>query len=214
MARKESIKKEGLVFNKPKIYRDDQKFDNRISLTSDFQDAVFYAVKSVLMEGRLTSEEKKRFGIKKHRRIGIVLEVNVKNLDSTKLYLDREDVGGKGWYVYIDKKIPWTLMKVTEVPFNKLDKFYLKLLEADIEISGAMEKGDPIKYATACIEYVEYIEKNEEYRPSNYLSQNQWYDQLLDHLQQELDSLLPREKEKYSEFYSTVKSVFENKGRI
>ena len=213
-ARKESIKKEGLVFDKPKIYRDDKKFDNRIYLVGNFDDAVKYAIKTVLMEGKLTSEEKKRFGIKKHRRIGIVLSVNFKNLDNTKLYRDPEDVHGGGWYIYIDKKIPWSLMRFTEVPLNKVDKCELRLSEADIDTTGAKEKVDPIKYAAVCIEYVDYLEKNEECRPPHYDNQNQFLKRMLNHLQKELDILLPEEKEKYSEFYSTVKSVLENKGHI
>ena len=80
LARKKSIQKEGLVFNKPKVYRKTQLFDKRISLTSNLETAKMYAIKTVLMEKKLTTKERKKLGLTKHRNIGIVLQINIRRL--------------------------------------------------------------------------------------------------------------------------------------
>ena len=70
-----------------------------------------YAIKTVLIEKKLTSEERKKFGLTEHKNVGIVLQINAKNLEHstdgiTGLGLDPEDPDGAdgSWLIYAGKK--------------------------------------------------------------------------------------------------------------
>lgn len=222
MARKKSIQKEGLVSNKPKAYRKIQKFDWRIYLTSDLESARRYAAKTVMIEKRLTPEERKfhqKFGLDKHKNVGIVLQVNIKNLeiwDGTKpnsghivgLYVDPESTEGS-WYIYSGKKIPALLIHILEeIPLSAVNKKWLKEVELDDVIATARENVDHIKYTAGIIEYSKLIIDNED-EQKQYLLKNQ-----LDLLQHQLRVLTPEQKKKYTNFYSLVKAELENKGYV
>ena len=208
LARKESIQKEGLVFNKPKVYRKIQEFDTRIYLTSDLEVAQQYAIKTVLHEKKLTPEERKKFGLTKHRNVGIVLRINAKNLDLKKLIHDPEDAG-RSWFLYEGKIIlPSLIHTLPEIPLSKVTKEWLKELKFDDAISAALENVDHIKYTAEIIEYSKFRTDNED-------EQKQW---LLKRQFKKLQSLIAvmtsEQKKKYTNFSSLVKAELENKGYV
>ena len=216
LARKESIQKEGLVFNKPKVYRKIQEFDTRIYLTSDLEVAQQYAIKTVLHEKKLTPEERKKFGLTKHRNVGIVLRINAKNLErstdgKTGLGLDPEDPEGAdgSWLIYAGKKIPPSLIHtLQEIPLSKVTKEWLKELEFDDAISAALENVDHIKYTAEIIEYSKW--------GSDLLDgQKQWlWKRQFKKLQSQIAICSSEQKKKYTNFSSLVKAELENKGYV
>ena len=216
LARKKSIQKEGLVFNKSKVYRKIQTDDTRIYLTSDLEVAQKYAIKTVLIEKKLTPEERKRFGLTKHKNVGIVLQINTKNLEHstdgiTGLGLDPEDPDGAdgSWLIYAGKKIPPSLIHtLPEIPLSKVNKKWLKLLESDVAISAALENVDHIKYTAEIIEYSKLIIDNED-EQKQWLLKNQ-----LDYLQNQIAVFSSEQKKKYTNFSSLVKDELENKGYV
>ena len=208
LARKESIQKEGLVFNKPKVYRKIQEFDTRIYLTSDLEVAQQYAIKTVLHEKKLTPEERKKFGLTKHRNVGIVLRINAKNLDLGKLIHDPEDAG-RSWFLYVGKKIlPLLIYTLQEIPLSKVNKKWLKLLESDVAISAALENVDHIKYTAEIIEFSKFRTDNED-EQKQWLLKNQLY-----YLQNQIAVFSSEQKKKYTNFSSLVKDELENKGYV
>ena len=207
LARKKSIQKEGLVFNIPKIYRKTQLFDQRISLTSNLETAKRYAIKTVLMEKKLTPKERKKLGLTKHRNVGIVLQINAKNLDSKKLIHDPEDAD-RICFLYVGKIIPPSLIDtLPEISLSKQKKDVLEYLERDIEVSAAWEKGDHVKFVEENIEFSKIHYDNED-------EQKQFLSKLLEYVKNQESAYDPEQKKKYANFYSLVKAELENKGYI
>ncbi len=207
LARKKSIQKEGLVFNIPKVYRKTQLYDKRISLTSNLETAKKYAIKTVLMEKKLTPKERKKLGLTKHRNVGIVLQINAKNLDSKKLIHDPEDTD-RICFLYVGKIIPPSLIDtLAEISLSKQKKDVLEYLERDIEVSAAWEKGDHIKFVEENIKFSKTFCDNED-------EQKQFLLERLEYVKNQESAYDPEQKKKYANFYSLVKAELENKGYI
>ena len=211
LARKKSIQKKGLVFNIPKVYRKTQLFDKRISLTSNLETAKMYAIKTVLMEKKLTPKERKKLGLTKHRNIGIVLQINVKNLDLKKLIPDPEEIpevkNVKCLFLDVGKVIPPSFIDIKEISLSKQEKA-VEYLECDIKVGLAWEKGDHVKFVEANIEFVKLLYDNED-EQKQFLSK-----ELLENIKNQESAYDPEQKKKYANFYSLVKAELENKGYV
>ncbi len=99
LSRWKTIDTEGLLINQKKLYREKEK-DSRIFLAADEQNAIYYALKTVEMEKKLTELELKECGIKKRKKDALVLEIDTTRLNQKNIFLDSEDIEKKGWYVH------------------------------------------------------------------------------------------------------------------
>jgi len=142
LSRWKTIQTEGLLMNQKKLYREKEE-DPRIFLTADEQNALYYGLKTVEMEKKLTELELKKYGIKKRKKDALILEIDTTRLNQKHIFLDSEDIGKQGWYVYFGN-IPRDAIITRSVSNINLQGPVMKLrLETDMKMNEGHVKEDP-----------------------------------------------------------------------
>lgn len=135
-----SIETNGLRGDWPRIYKSGLSTVGYVFLTAIFDDAAFYAVKTVEMEKSLSIEEKRHNGITQSD-LGVIITIKTNKLSG--LEVDYESLGELPWYKYRGNIEIESISSCKIVaPLKDHPRDFVDKVAFDIKLTRSLENGD------------------------------------------------------------------------